>query len=463
MAHSLRAQLLAWVLVPLAGAVAVGAWISYRNASETAAVVQDRLLLGSARIIAEQLRFEEGEYQEHIPPSALELFQSGQYDRVYYRVTTSSGQVLSGYSELPMPATPVQPEQPFFFDATVRALPVRVVAFLQPVVGSQGSQPVLVEIAQTLRGRNELTGSLWLHAVGQQLLIVALASVFILFGLRRGLQPLLRLRDVVLSRDPGTLQPLQATEIPSELSPLVVAINEYVTRLERYTDAQKVFIQDAAHQLRTPLTVLNTQVSYAVRATDPAGKEESLAAIRHTVGQAVRLVNQLLTLSTAEANAGAQDVQAPLSLDAVVQQVLEDLSAQAQAKDIDLGFDMSGEHPLVDGHPVAAREIVMNLVDNALRYTQAGGTVTVHLEHVQLSVEDNGPGVPPEQRERVFERFYRLNNRDSGGCGLGLPIVRQFAEDIGAKVSLETPASGAGLAAVVRFQRPRDAQATPVA
>ena len=461
MAHSLRAQLLAWVLVPLAGAVAVGAWISYRNASETAAVVQDRLLLGSARIIAEQLRFEEGEYQEHIPPSALELFQSGQYDRVFYRVTTSSGQLLSGYSELPSPKVTVQPELPYFFDASMRSLPVRVVAFLQPVVGTQGSEPVLVEIAQTLRGRNELTNSLWLHALGQQLLIVALASVFILFGLRRGLQPLLRLRDVVLSREPGTLQPLEAKEVPSELSPLVGAINEYVKRLDQYTVAQRVFVQDAAHQLRTPLTVLKTQVTYAVRATDAASKEESLAAIHHTVGQAARLVNQLLTLSSAEAHAAdeADETLTAVALDAVVQDVLETLSAQAQTKDIDLGFAMTGESPVIDGHPVAVREIVMNLVDNAIRYTQQGGTVTAHIDvladAVKLSVEDNGPGVPPDQRERVFERFYRLNNRDSSGCGLGLPIVREFAQRVGATVHLETPAGGTGLAAVAMFVKAR--------
>ena len=148
MAHSLRAQLLAWVLLPLASAVAVDAWITYRNARETATVIQDRLLLGSARIVAEQLRFEEGEFQDHIPPSALELFQSGEDDRVYYRVTTGAGQLLSGYSELPVPEAPMQPELPLFFDSSMRSLPVRVVAFLQPVVAPEGSQPVLVEIGR---------------------------------------------------------------------------------------------------------------------------------------------------------------------------------------------------------------------------------------------------------------------------------------------------------------------------
>jgi two-component system sensor histidine kinase TctE len=456
--HSLRAQLLAWVLVPLAGAIAVDAWIIHRNASETASVVQDRLLLGSARIIAEQLRYEEGAFQEHIPPSALELFQSGQDDRIYYRVTTESGQLLSGYGELPIPPVAIQPELPYFFDTSVRSLPVRVVAFLQPVVGDSGAQPVLVEIAQTLRGHDRLTRSLWTQAVGQQLLIVVLAAVLILFGLRRGMQPLLSLRNAVLSREPGTLQPLQIRPIPVELAPLVGAINEYVKRLDHYAGAQRLFIQDAAHQLRTPFTLLNTQVSYAVRATDPAGKAESLVAIRETVQQAVRLVNQLLTLSSAEAHVADDEVAgSAVRLDTIVQQVLENLSAQAQAKNIDLGFEMTGTAPLIEGHPVAVREIVMNLVDNAIQYTQPDGVVTTRIavgpDRVELTVEDNGPGVPESQRERVFERFYRLQDRDSRGCGLGLPIVREFASRIGATVSLQTAASGTGLAAMVLFVR----------
>ena len=456
MAHSLRAQLLTWVLLPLASAVAVDAAITYGNARHTATVVQDRLLLGSARIIAEQLRFEEEEFQAHVPPSALELFQSEHQDRVYYRVMTESGQLLSGYSELPAPGVPLQPELPFFFDTSVRSVPVRVVAFLQPVVGSQGSQPVLVEIAQTLGGHTALTHRLWLEAVGQQLVILALATVFILFGLRRGLQPVLSLRDVVLSRSPGALEPLQPKSIPAELSPLVTAINEYVKRLEQYTDAQRVFIQDAAHQLRTPLTVLNTQVSYAVRAADAQGRAESVAAIRRTVQQAVRLVNQLLTLSSAEVHVPDHS-PAGIELDHAVRQVLEDLSAQAQAKSIDLGLSMVGAMALVAGHPIAVREIVSNLVDNAIRYTQAGGTVTAHIDlldaGIRLTVEDDGPGIPRDQRERVFERFYRLNDSESSGCGLGLAIVREFASRIGARVSLQTPPSGTGLAVEVLFER----------
>ena len=379
MTHSLRARLLAWVLLPLAAAVAVDAAITYRNASDTASVVQDRMLLGAARIIAEQLRFEDGAFQEHIPPSALELFQSGDQDRVYYRVTTESGQQLSGYDELSLPGVPLQQEQHYFFDTSLRALPVRAVAFLQPVVGEPGAQPVLVEIGQTLRGHDAMALALWRHAVSQQVVILLLAAVFVLFGLHRGLKPLLRLRDMMLARSVHAVQPLEVKAVPQELVPLVEAVNEYARRLGQYTSAQRVFIQDAAHQLRTPFTLLNTQISYAVRSTEAAGRTESLQAIRRTVQQAVRLVNQLLTLSSAEADVPLAERRVTLGLDAVVQRVLEDLAAQAQARHIDLGFEQSGAAPNVQAHPVALREIVLNLVDNAIRYTPAGGVVTARI------------------------------------------------------------------------------------
>jgi len=455
--RSLRAELLGWVMLPLLGAVAVDGWISHRNASAMASVVQDQLLLGSARIVAEQLHFEDGAIQQLIPPAALELFQSSEADRVYYRVTTGTGQIVSGYSELPLPAEPLQPESPFFFDTQVRGEPVRCVAYQQPVLTDHGVQMTVVQIAQTLNGHQRLTASQWTQAMVQQFVILALVTVLILFGLRQGLQPLLKLRRAVMAREPGARETLEAPQIPAELAPLVQAINEYARRLDQYVGAQRNFIQNAAHQLRTPLTLLNTQVSYALRESEPSSRAESLVAIRQTVHQSVRLVNQLLTLSAAEAHEVQDGAHRVSGLDRVVGQVLEDLSGQAQAKGIDLGFEMTGTDPVVMGHPVALREIAINLVDNAIRYTQSGGIVTSRIVvddlKVTLTVEDNGPGIAPEHRERVFERFYRIHDRDSSGCGLGLPIVREFASRMGAQVTLLSPEHGHGLTVQVNFVR----------
>jgi len=454
--RSLRGQLLAWVMLPLVGAVLIEGIVSLRNSQAAAAVVQDRLLLGSARIVAEQLRFEDGGIQAPIPPAALELFQSGSADMVYYRVVAANDQTVTGYPEFVLPDTHLQPETSQFFDVIVRDQPVRAVAYLQPVLTESGLQLVHVQVAQTLHERDAMARSLWDHALVQQLVTLALAAGLVWAGLRNCLKPLLLLRDAVLRRRPGSLKPLQLATVPGELSPLVDAINEYALRLEKHTSMQEAFIQNAAHQLRTPLTLLTTQVSYAVRTVEPQGRGESLAAIRRTVQQASRLVQQLLSLSNAQVHGDSHDGGDSGDLDGVVRGVLEDMSGRAQSKHIDLGFEGPASPCRVRGHVVALREIVVNLVDNAIRYTPCGGVVTTRLVPgpgcVKLTIEDDGPGIAPEQREKAFQRFYRIDDSDSDGCGLGLAIVREFAQSIDARVWLSTPASGRGLSAEVEFR-----------
>jgi two-component system sensor histidine kinase TctE len=454
--RSLRGQLLVWVMLPLAGAVLIEGVVSLRNSQSAAAVVQDRLLLGSARIVAEQLRFEDGGIQAPIPPAALELFESGSTDMVYYRVVAANDQTVTGYPELVLPDTHLQPETSQFFDAIVRGQPVRAVAYLQPVLTESGLQLVHVQIAETLNGRDAMARGLWGHAMVQQLITLALVALFVWVGLRNCLKPLLMLRDAVLRRRPGSLKPLQLAAVPGELSPLVDAINEYALRLEKHTSMQEAFIQNAAHQLRTPLTLLTTQVSYAVRTVEPAGRDESLAAIRRTVQQASRLVQQLLSLSNAQVHGDAQGSADCGDLCGVVHGVLEDMAGRAQSRNIDLGFEGAAAPCNVRGHVVALREIVVNLVDNAIRYTPPGGIVTTRIAaapgQVSLTIEDNGPGITPAEREKVFQRFYRIDDSESDGCGLGLAIVREFAQSIDAHVSLSTPAAGRGLCAQVHFR-----------
>lgn len=454
---SLRARLLVWVLIPLTGTVALDAWLSYQNAVDTASVVQDRLLLGSARSIAEQIRFEDGSFVHQIPPAALELFQSNQPDHIYYRVTTGAGRLLAGYTDLQRPPPSVTRDVPYFFNATMRNSPVRVVALFQPVVGDPNAKPVMVQVAQTQVGYQQMVTSLWMHAVLQQLLLLVLAGALTFFGLNRGLKPLLQLRDRVNAREPGTLSPVSTEAMPTELMPLIVALNDYSHRLEAHAGAQGIFNQNAAHQLRTPLALLNTQLSYAMRASTEAERAESVTAAYRTLQQAIRLVNQLLTLSIAESlglesESGAMAAQ-PLAT--TIQEVFESLAAQAHSKTISLGFDWVTEVPVLRVNPWVVKEILMNLVDNAIRYTPRGGAVTVRIDWVDgqttLLVEDTGPGIAAPEREKVFERFYRIHNTESNGSGLGLAIVREMATRIGAQVSLSAPSQGTGLLVNVSF------------
>lgn len=456
MTSSLRRQLLIWVLLPLLGAVAINAWLTYRSALDTAEVVQDRLLLGSARMIAQQISYEDGAFQHHIPPAALELFQSEAPDRIFYRVTTGAGQLLSGYTDLPVPALNFPVDAPYFFGATMRGETVRVVAFFQPVIGNPSALPVVVEVAQTSYAKVQLSNKLWLHTVAQQLLILALATLLILLGLKRGLRPLIRLGADVRIRKEGSLEKLQTVGIPAELTPLVDSFNDYIQRLETHTNLRSSFIQNAAHQLRTPLAVLNTQISDAIRAPSRSEAQVPLLAARRTLQQTTRLVNQFLTLSAAEAYVAVMTPTSTRTCCEIVQKVIEDLASQAHQKDIDLGFERGGTDTQVLLDPTAFREIAVNLIDNALRYTQPRGVVTVRVnsgqECIVLAVEDNGPGIPDHNREQIFERFYRGADSGTTGSGLGLAIVKELVSQCGGTVQVQSPEHGGqGLVMRVEF------------
>jgi len=456
---SLRRQLLGWLLLPLLPLAGLDAWFSYRSATETATEIFDRMLVGSARIIGEQVRIEDGVAQTYIPPAALELFESVYRDRIYYRIAAADGHLLLGYPELPLPPRALRVEEVTHFDAQFRAQPLRVVAFAQPVFGAPALNPVLIEVGQTLNGPRQLAFAIWSRSVTKHLLLALLLIGLLLLGLRRGLAPLLALSQQVRGRTPGSLEPLAGAGVTAELQPLVQSINDYVRRLDEHMSAHSRFIANASHQLRTPLTVLNTQVAFGLREPDAADKDDALRAIQQGVRHGVRVVNQLLAFSVAEAH--RRNSQAPVTnLADMVREVLEAHAVFAQSRGIDLGCEMP---------PVAAvaaeagmlTQLVSNLVDNALRYAPAGGTVTVTVaarrDGTTLVVEDNGPGIPVEERERVFERFYRIHDEVSDGCGLGLAIVREIANAVHARVSLSDPAAGRGLVVKVEFGTPAEA------
>lgn len=452
---SLRVQLLVWLLVPLALFVTFNIWFTYTNAIAMATLVQDRMLLGSARIIGEQLRYEDDVVQAMIPPAALELFQSDSRDHVYYRIVAANGVLLSGQPDLPDPPQILHSEEAHYFNLLFRGEMVRVVAFAQPVFAAPEQGSVLIEVAQTLRSHGKLSDQIWQRAVQQQVAMLLLMVLLVLFGLRYGLAPMMRLRDQVRLRGTNVVEPLDTAAVPRELAPLVDAINDYAQRLNEHMSAQGRFIANASHQLRTPLTVLNTQVDYGLRSPDIQGKDDALQAINGSVRHGIRLVNQLLTLSTAEARTGRPLRQVGVNLVDVVQRVLEELASIATARNIDLGCNFQCDIALVRAGVSMPHELVSNLVDNALRYTPVGGVVTVNVEvasdSVILRVEDNGPGVPEAEREHVFERFYRLQENRSDGSGLGLSIVREIALASAAKVRLSGPIKTHGLIVTVVF------------
>ncbi|RWM31693.1 sensor histidine kinase [Mesorhizobium sp.] len=443
---SLRLQLLAWVVLPLAALVTVNLWTSQRNALATANLVTDRMLVGSARAIAEQVAMADGVLDATIPPAAIEMFDTGDRDSVYYRVETANGRLLTGYPDLP------EASQRGSIEASYRDHPLRLATLSHAVIGAGMDSPIKVTVGVTLAGHDAMVKRLWLSAFAQQLALVAIAGVFVLLGLRRGLAPLIRLRDAVRSPDRSDLDPVEVPGAQSEIRPLIDALNAYMERVRAQMAAQRRFIANAAHQLRTPLALLSTQASYALRESAADRRQEALVALQASSGRLARLAEQLLTLSRAEP--GSRRPRADrIDLTEAARQVLEGQAPKAVERNIDLGLEETGPVPVI-GDGTMLREMIVNLIDNALRYSKPGGSVTVKLAasngEAELTVTDTGPGIPAEEREHVFERFYRIAGAADEGSGLGLAIVREVVENAGGSVTLGDAAAG-GLKVEVRL------------
>jgi two-component system sensor histidine kinase TctE len=449
---SLRLELMAWLLLPMGGLVLVNSWLTHASARETARLITDHTLLASARSIAEQVRTQDGVLEATIPPSALEMFASEDHDWVVYRILDPKGGLLAGSSELELPPVPPGDLEPVYFDGRFRAEKVRAVAMAQPVILSAGSQLVLVVLGETLRGRDRMEASLWTSAFWQQAVLLALAASLIWFGLDRGLAPLLRLRDAVLGRRPDDLEPFPANSVQGEIRPLVLALNDFMHRLEQKIARERRFLANAAHQLRTPLAVLKTQTGYGLREPDPAGKDETLRAVDAGIDALSRLTNQLLVLARTEPD-DASAIVGPVDLVALTSAVLGEMAPRALDRGLDLGFEALIPEASVASNATLLQELVANLVDNAIRCSRPGDTITVSIARervgILLAVEDTGPGLPDSEKERVFERFYRAPGSAGDGSGLGLAIVREIASLSGGTVRLANRSSGSGLRAEV--------------
>ncbi|MFP3569530.1 sensor histidine kinase [Paraburkholderia sp. SIMBA_030] len=449
---SLRGRLLWWLLLPLAAFVSISGMISFRNAQTTADLVQDNALLSSMRIIGEDVDWDNGRVVIQIPPAALELFESPEQDSVFYRVEASGHRLLAGTPELPLP--PDSGDGPTVYSTHLQdGRAVRAATYVRQLYDSGRTEEVVVAVAKTEGSRDAMVWRLLRPQLSGEVLTLVLAMLFVYLGLTFELRPLMKVKDDVADRNPSQLEPIRVARLHVELRPIVEAINQCIARMGQQAATQRQFISDAAHQLRTPLTLLDAQIQFArQRENRDAGLAEALTGMHKSSRKMTTLTNKLLLLAQAESAVPSKEHER-VDLSALIAGVLEELIAFAQSREIDLGAELE-DGLYVTGDEALTAALVTNLVDNALRYTQAGGCVTVQTQRRNdmaiVRVVDNGPGIKAEAKARVFERFYRASNH-AEGTGLGLPIVREIAHRQGGTVTLEPGKDGIGLVATVEM------------
>ncbi len=443
--RSLRAQLLWWFASLFLLALLISTFVCYTIALEFATRAFDIRLEDTVQLLGQRVRPGSDGPVLDLPPAWQETMKSDLVVGDNFRVLTRSGRTIAGNAGVPAPADwPTTGSSVQYFDAVMGMAPVRVVAL--PVLAQQDGQQAMVLVSETIEDRTKLAKTLLATLLVPQLLLTLVALLLLSLIVKRAFTPLERVARAISQRGWDDLSSVSDEGAPGEVRPLTDAINGLLRKLTEARSTLQWFIADAAHQLRTPLAGLMAQTDRALRARDLDEARPALHQLQRSVQRATHLVNQMLTLARAESAVDPARGFNPLDLSKLVRQTCEHWVPDALAQDVDLGF-VGDEGPvLIDGDAVLLQEMLTNLIDNAVRHARRPGNVTVGLKaspQIQVSVEDDGPGIAESELEHIFDRFYRVLGSPPGGCGLGLAIVREIAHAHRARVHVE-PAGPTG-------------------
>ncbi|XLY89635.1 sensor histidine kinase [Ectopseudomonas mendocina] len=439
---SLRGRLLRRLALLLSLILLLSSVSAYWSARRAADTAYDRTLLASARAVADGLYAEDGRLRANIPYVALDTFAYDSAGRIYYQVLDLQGNQVSGYEDLPPPpsGTPRTDDYPalaHFYDAEYRNQGVRVVSFLQPVSEPQLNGIAEIRVAETQGARERMARELLIGTLWRMGLLSVSALLLVWLAVNLALRPLEALRREVAERASDDLQPLPDGGLPREVLPLVETLNQFNERLQGLFERQSQFIADAAHELRTPLAALKARITLGLRAEQPEEWRSTLEQVAQQGDRLTSLANQLLSLARIESGARAITEGGAQSID--LSQLARELGLAmaplAHARGVALALE-ADQVVWIDGDPTLLNELLNNLLDNALAHTPAGGNLIIRaLAPSVLEVEDDGPGIPEAEHEKVFERFYRRSNLGNG-AGLGLAIVGEICRAHQARISL---------------------------
>jgi two-component system, OmpR family, sensor histidine kinase TctE len=435
---SLKRQLLLWLLLPQLLLWLVGGALTYRVALSYAEKGIDQSLTQSVRSLSRQVKPIGSGLLIDFPKAAQDIIEQDPKDRVSYMVSSPPGRFLLGNDTLPMPQQGVEPQTgtAFLYNASVDGKAMRVALLDVDYGDASAPQRLRVQVAKSLAEQKRITGERVADILAPLLLLGAVVGVLVYSGISRGLHPLKKLQAQLGDRQEhslSALSPIEMTQAPQEVHALAGAVNHLLSVVRRSLSQEKRFLNDAAHQLRTPLAGLITQAELAQAEEDPERLQARLGKVLSGARRSAHLVHQLLSLARNEADVRLQ----PLDAAALARETAREWTPRALAVGVDLGFE-GDDHVVIEGERLLLREALNNLLDNALIYAGPGSVVTLrvtaHGRHALLEVEDNGPGLQEFELNHVFERFWRASELP-GGCGLGLAIVAEIAHRHGGSAS----------------------------
>lgn len=443
---SLHRHLLWWLLLPQLLLWAAAAFFAFQLTITYADRGLHAMLDTVCESVMRQINPPGGPFNPHLSDDAKALIEADPRDPVAYSISSPPERMIDGNAPFRLPMLPGPPKalRIHYYDDTLqvrgRTVPMRVGALYAPVAGDP-QRWVLVQVARSRVPRQNMIRDVLVDIVLPLSGLLLLVSVVVWAGIHTGLAPLARMRDLVRDRQPHDLAPLAVDSAPEEVRALAQALNRLLAAVEASVNSQRRFLSHAAHQLRTPLAGVKSQVELAMQHNHDPVVAERLQRVHHSAMQSAHVVRQLLAMAQAEPEAAGRQTRERVDLYRLGRDVTASLVPQAVAAGVDLGWDDHGDAPLpVTGVPLLLQEALINVIDNAIRYAGRGAEITVHARQTAtqavLEVDDNGPGIAPADRERVFERFVRATEAGPG-CGLGLAIVREIVEHHGGTVQLE--------------------------
>ncbi|NOT83638.1 MAG: sensor histidine kinase [Methylococcaceae bacterium] len=473
---SLKTKLLLQLAVPLLFFMLVESVMSYFVTLHYVNDAYDGWLLDSARSLAQEVKLQNGKVVVELPPAALEIFKWDDEDKTYFKVISESDKLIAGDAKVPDPRH-IAPaptltfwqklgklrgdppaldwSKPIFLNHALYGEPIRVVTMLLTL--PQSPEKLYVAVAETEHKRRRMMLDILLADLLPQTLLLLFVGVYLLTGVKRGLQPLHNLTNEIAKRSPRDLHPIPDTHIVKEVQTLIHTINDLFGRLSLAIATQERFIANAAHQLRTPLAGLKLQAERALREQDINAMQPALVHIQNSADRLSHLTSQLLVLARTEPNQHTYELR-PLALDIFTREICMDWVPKALERKMELNFACPETPTMIMADALLLRELLVNLLDNAIAYGVEKGTVTVNiLNHPQpqLTIMDDGVGIAVTEMDKVFERFYRVPGSSGNGCGLGLAIVKEIADLHGAELRLNRLNTGGGTQIEVIFTATR--------